>query len=182
MLRKEIPSDAFHPAIYTGTVETWEEGDSRIADEFKLAKRAIPSLAAGALRKRAIDLSRKLTTRLQQGDKVGRMRMGTTLADGLRESESFEQLQTRIEKQFNEIMAWNAKEIANSEVPRAYTEGQIHAAKEGGIDEVRIDLGPNACEWCITHAPYVETLADAEKYFADHHPNVECSLVILKKE
>jgi hypothetical protein len=181
-LDRIIPADAFQKGIYTGMVDSWGEGDQSVAKEIKLAVRRIPDATASRIWHKATKLSDDLVSRLKLGDKAGRIKIASYLAEGLLAGKDIDQLTEGVGEVFRNAIDWQSKEIANSEVPRAYTEGQLSAAKETGKSRVRIELGPNSCEWCRTHAPFIETAEEAEKYFADHHPNVECSLVVLEKE
>ena len=181
-LDRAIPANAFQKGIYSGMVDSWEEGDSAIPREVTLAVKRIPDAVASRIWQKATKISDDMASRLKLGDKAGRLKISSSIAEGLLKEETIGQLEARLTAEFRDSIKWQSEQIANSEVPRSYTEGQLSAVKETGKGKVRIDLGPNACEWCITHAPFVETVDDAEKYFADHHPNVECSLVIEKEE
>lgn len=181
-----FPSGSFRVSTVGALRRGYMEGQRELARKLgqKVKWSLVPKSEFKMMKSRANRIARRLQRDLFAGEpKSGRLGVKRALLRAEKEGWSMDKLRTTLERYFEESKSWKALQIARTEIMRSYYMGMARAAKKMKYGFAYIQLGAKPCSFCSAAAANlgVNKLEVILDFFAGHHPNIDCMMVVVKK-
>ncbi|RLC80246.1 MAG: hypothetical protein DRJ03_22060, partial [Chloroflexi bacterium] len=142
----------------------------------------VPEEVLREIEERELELAESTVVDFKHGEpESGRLNIERILRQGIEERWTIDEVSAKVEEVFNDMASWKAARIVRTEIPKAFEKGKIDVAKSAGVTRARISLGSTPCEACVDFFNSIPEeglpIAEVEEFFANHHPNVDCTFV-----